>query len=137
MGQMALRVRRNIENLKQIDIQKAPFNTKLERFTSREHREVTQEGSESPTMVNWNSRREREREARQNMMMKNISMHEAQPSAAFKSNSRRSWAIPSHYIGPGNYDCPYSLEKKSFNREYNYKPPNKIRGTYRTRSSLC
>jgi len=32
MGKRALRVRKNIENLKQIEIEKAPFNSKEKRF---------------------------------------------------------------------------------------------------------
>ena len=35
MGQVALRVKRNIENLKQIDIEKAPFNSKQDRFVDK------------------------------------------------------------------------------------------------------
>ena len=34
LGKHALRVRKNIENLKQIDIDKAPFNIKERRFCS-------------------------------------------------------------------------------------------------------
>jgi len=70
-------------------------------------------------------------------IMKNTMKEQNQPSASFKSSTKRAWAVPSHFIGPGNYNEPPSMEKKSFNREYNYNPPIKIRSTYRTNSSLC
>jgi hypothetical protein len=55
----------------------------------------------------------------------------------FKSKSKRSWMNPSPAVGPADYNCTTTFEKKSFNQEYHYKPPIKIRSTYRTRSSLA
>ena len=135
IGQVAQRVKRNIQNLKQIDIDKAPFNTRQERFDSDKKIERKQsEVTDSPQMVSWNPHIEEER-ARYTLM-KNTVVEQPQPSASFKSSTKRAWAVPSHFIGPGNYNEPSSMEKKSFNREYNYNPPIKIRSTYRTHSSL-
>jgi len=44
-------------------------------------------------------------------------------TSIFKSKTKREWATPSHFIGPGNYYNSQSMEKKSFNREYNYRVP--------------
>lgn len=57
--------------------------------------------------------------------------------SVFKSKTKRSWMMSSNEVGPGNYNYTATFEKKSFNQEYHYKPPNKIRSTYRTRSSLA
>lgn len=62
-----------------------------------------------------------------------------QLTSQFKSTSKRSWIEASNELGPGAYDYKHYcfMEKKSFNQEYNYHPPVKIRSTYRTRSSVA
>ena len=36
--------------------------------------------------------------------MKNTLIEQNQPNASFKSNTKRAWAVPNHYIGPGKYN---------------------------------
>ena len=87
-------------------------------------------------MVSWNPHIEEEK-ARYAVMKNTVTDHN-QPSACFKSSTKRAWAAPNHFIGPGNYNQESTMEKKSFNREYNYNAPHKIRGgSYRTHSSLA
>ena len=69
-------------------------------------------------------------------LMRRALPNEVQPSATFKSKTKRSWVAPSAQPGPGNYYPVENLEKKSFNKEYNYVAPLKIKSTIRNRSSL-
>ena len=54
IGHVAQRIKRNIENLKQIDIDKAPFNSKQERFQGEKVQSKERE-FDSPEMVTWNA----------------------------------------------------------------------------------
>lgn len=69
-------------------------------------------------------------------MMRKVT-NQPQLTAQFKSKTKRSWVVVTNELGPGDYEQPSLLEKKSFNQEYNYNPPVKIRSTFRTRSSIA
>ena len=127
LGKRALRMKKNLENLKQIDIEKAPFNSKMPRFGA-DGRKSTQ-ASEPPQL---GARVDRERG--RGVVIKK---ERVQESSVFRSRSQqRAEAGTGEGVGPGEYNCPLSLEKRSFNVEYKYEWANRVRPGQRTRSSL-